>query len=94
MKKVKIILSALFLVFMVASLLYTNIISPEDKKSAFSSLSKMFMPLFLLFSFFLMYLKRSEEKKDKKKLSREDRQLFNSIESSQSHRDIKNPANK
>ena len=86
MKKLRVILSILFVILMVGSLVYTNIISPEDKNSPLATFAKLVMPIFLLFSFFLMYLKKREEKEGKAKTSTEYRELFNSIGNSDDYK--------
>ncbi|OUR97929.1 hypothetical protein A9Q84_06960 [Halobacteriovorax marinus] len=79
MKHLKITISILFLIFILYSLAYKNIIAPEDKLSIFAQAADMAIPLFMLFSVVLMFFKRRVENKDKKKVSKEDREFYSSI---------------
>ena len=79
MKQLKITLSIFFIVFILASLLYKNVLAPGDKSSIFAQAADMVFPLFLIFSFLILLLKKREEKKDKKKITDEDRELYKSI---------------
>ena len=79
MKYFKIIISIIFIVLILGGLVYKNIIAPEDKTSSFAQISDFIFPAFMLFSFFLLFLKKREENKNKSKLSKEDRDLYKSV---------------
>jgi hypothetical protein len=72
-------MSALFIGLIAFSLLYKNIISPDDKGSVFFVVSDMAIPLFMFYSVILMYFKRRSDKKDSKRPTDEDRAFYNSI---------------
>lgn len=69
--------SVLFI--LIGALVYKNLIAPEDKNSPLSQIEEMLFPFLMLYSFFMLYLKRKKENKDKKPVSHEDRELFKSI---------------
>jgi len=80
-KYLKIISSAAFLILMLGSLIYSNITDPSNQSEIMKTLSKMMMPLFLLFSFSILFFKRRVERKKEgsKKLDHQDRQFYSSI---------------
>lgn len=79
MSKIKVVMSALFIILIIYSLAYRNIIAPEDSGSIFSSIADMAIPLFMFYSMLLMFFKRRGENAGKKKSSTEDREFFKSI---------------
>ena len=80
MKYFKMFLSVLVLIIIVASLIYKNLLAPNDKGSLIFKIAEMAVPLFMAFSLFLMVLKKKEDKAGQEKLSDEDRKLFSSID--------------
>lgn len=79
MKKMKTIVSLTVLALIIGSLIYKNIMAPQDDSSGLSKLADMAFPIFMGFSFLLLFFKRREEKKDSKKITHEDRELFKSV---------------
>ena len=79
MKYIKTIIALLFVVLIIVSLLYKNLIAPDDKDSMFFQIADMAIPLTMVFSVFMMFLKRRDEKKEVGKLSEDDRKFFHEI---------------
>jgi len=80
MKYFKMFLSVLVLILILGSLVYKNLIAPNDKGSPIYKVAEMAIPLFMGFSLFLMFLKKREDKSGQEKLSDEDRKLFSSLD--------------
>lgn len=83
MKYFKLLKNMLFIALLVFSLIYSNIISPEDKTSIFKVISDMAMPLIMLFSMINLFIKRRADNSDKKNYSAEDRKYYQSIGTSE-----------
>jgi preprotein translocase subunit SecG len=62
---------------MVFSLIYKNLLHPEDSESFLRKLADMFFPLFMFYSFLLVLFKKKSE--GKAKLSDEDREAFQKV---------------
>lgn len=80
MKYFKIFLAVLVLTLVVGSLVYKNLLAPNDKSSPLARVAEMAIPIFMAFSLFMMVLKKREDKKGTEKLSEEDRKIFASID--------------
>ena len=87
MKHLKIILALTFLVLLTFALVYSNLVEPGEQSPLLGQLSKIIFPLFLLFSFLMMFLKKREDKKKegKTKLTNEDKELFKSVDDQSKH---------
>ncbi|WP_127716262.1 hypothetical protein [Halobacteriovorax sp. HLS] len=83
MNHVKLTINLFFISLIVFSLIYTNILSPEDNSSIFKVISDMAMPLIMFFSMINLFLKRRKEKSNSKVSSLEDRKFYQSIGTSE-----------
>ncbi len=79
MKYLRVIFSIFFITLILGSLIYNSFIAPDDSTSVIGRLAKLTFPLFMLGSFLMLYLKKREDTKDKKKISDEDRKNFSSV---------------
>ena len=83
MKHTKLALNISFIIFILFSLAYKNIIAPKDTTSIFAMASDMAIPLFMIFSMLNIFFKTKKEKKEQSKPSKEDNAFYSSIGSSE-----------
>ena len=79
MKYIKIAITILLIVFLVVSLVYKNMFAQGNENSFLSQSANYIFPIFMLYSFFLLFLKKRAEKKDAPKRTDEDRKLYQSV---------------
>ena len=78
-KTIRIIVSILFLFFFVYTIYYINFAKDPSQNPSQGNLSDLLMPLSLFFSFFILVLKKLEDKEKKAPISDEDLEKYKNL---------------